>query len=232
MICRPTHDHRERHSPSRPAAGVSILEAGCGTGGNLAMLASHGHVHATEMNREAMGFATSRGIGAIRPGRLPDNIGFGTKGFDLIVLLDVLEHMDDDSGALRALCNRLNPNGWLVITVPAYRMLWSHHDEIHHHKRRYTLDSLCQAAYAAGCSVSYVSYFNFWLLPAIALVRLVQRWIFSTGGDNLTIPPSWLNSALTGLLASERYFLGHRRLFPFGLSLLLVAQRATLTDIP
>jgi SAM-dependent methyltransferase len=210
-------------------SGANILEAGCGTGGNLAMLASHGHVHGTEMNQEAMGLAASRGIGAIRAGQLPDNIGFGTQCFDLIVLLDVLEHIDDDLAVLRALRKRLNPNGWLVVTVPAYPILWSHHDEIHHHKRRYTLGSLCQAAHAAGCSVSYVSHFNFWLFPAIALVRLLRRWTVSTRAENLMLPPPWLNAALTGLLASERYFLGHRRILPFGLSLVLVAQRANDT---
>ncbi|HEY3198479.1 MAG TPA: class I SAM-dependent methyltransferase [Nitrospirales bacterium] len=212
-------------------SGADILEAGCGTGGNLAMLASRGHVHATEMNIEAMSFAVSRGIGDISAGRLPDDIGFGTQGFDLIVLLDVLEHIDDDCAALRALRKRLNPNGWLVVTVPAYPVLWGHHDEIHHHKRRYTLKTLCQAARTAGCSVSYVSHFNFWLFPAIALVRLVRRWTSSTRPENLMIPPSWLNAALTGLLASERYFLGRRRILPFGLSLVLVAQ-SDLNDSP
>lgn len=205
--------------------GAEILEVGCGTGGNLGMLAHHGRVYAMEANERARAFAAARGHAEVRSGRLPEDIPFADKSFDLIVLLDVLEHVDADTAALNVLRGRLKHDGWLLLTVPAYPFLWSRLDEFSHHKRRYLMSDLQTVARRAGYAVRYVSYFNFWMFPSIGFVRLVQRFTGGALGDELVIPPRLINQLLTSVFASERHLIGRISL-PFGLSLILLAQRA------
>jgi SAM-dependent methyltransferase len=119
-------------------AAARVLEAGCGYGGNLAMLGQLGEVHAFEFDDEARAHATRLAPRPVAYGRLPDAIGFDGERFDLVAMLDVLEHIDDDVASLRSLGDRLAPGGAVLLTVPAVPWLWSEHDVIHQHKRRYT----------------------------------------------------------------------------------------------
>jgi SAM-dependent methyltransferase len=205
-------------------ANARILEAGCGTGGNLPMLARRGTVYAMELDDEARSIAGARGMAKIEPGRLPDMIPFGDLRFDLILMTDVLEHVDDDAGTLRALRARLQPGGFLVLTVPALQWLWSEHDVSHHHRRRYSSRHLRGLVVAAGYSVDFLSYFNSVLFPAIAAVRIIQRLTGISGdNDDLRMPPQPLNRTLTKLFSSERHLL-ERVSLPVGVSLLAVGR--------
>ena len=203
-------------------ADAQILEAGCGTGGNLAMLARHGRVYGMEANAQALELAVAKGAGQIAAGRLPDAIPFANQMFDLIALLDVMEHLDEDAAALRALRARLKPDGWLLLTVPAYPFLWSRHDELHHHKRRYVARGLRAVIEGAGYRVQYLSYFNTWLFPLIAAVRLVNPGSGENSGG-LAMPNKFANALLTQIFASERWLLG-RVVLPAGVSLLALAR--------
>ncbi len=112
--------------------GALILEAGSGTGGNLAMLQRYGKVHAMELDESARELARSKNLDVlIEPGRLPGEIPYGDQLFDAIVMFDVLEHIDEDQATLEAIMARLKPGGRLVLTVPAFSSLWSNHDVIH-----------------------------------------------------------------------------------------------------
>jgi SAM-dependent methyltransferase len=202
---------------------AEIFEAGCGTGGNLDLLSSHGRVYAMELDDVARNFASVRELATIQSGRLPNTIPFADRRFDLIVLLDVLEHLDDDAASLQALRSRLKPDGWLLITVPAYSFLWSQHDVVHHHKRRYVMRSLRRVVKRSGYDVRYASYFNTVLFPLVAGIRLLQKLFGGGKGDDLTMPSKLANRVLTALFASERHAIGRFSL-PFGVSLLLLAQ--------
>ncbi|MGH7916363.1 MAG: class I SAM-dependent methyltransferase, partial [Candidatus Binataceae bacterium] len=163
-------------------SNCEILEPGCGTGGNFAMLARHGKLYALDCAEDALRFAAARGVATeLAQGALPDHIPFGTRRFDLIVMTDVLEHLDDDAAALTAVHSRLRPGGWLLLTVPALSWLWSEHDVTHHHRRRYSGDELNARLQAAGYTVSFLSHFNFVLFPVIAGVRLRQRLFHRAG---------------------------------------------------
>ncbi|MET0360128.1 MAG: class I SAM-dependent methyltransferase [Sphingobium sp.] len=200
-----------------PRKGARILEAGCGTGGNLAMLAAYGTVDALEYDGEARALAAARGIGRIEPGMLPGRIGFGQDRYDMIALLDVLEHVEEDRESLRALGKRLAPGGRILLTVPAVPWLWSDHDVIHHHKRRYTRESLTAVALGAGLKVESVGYFNSLLFPLAAAVRGVQRLLGRKGGHDED-PSPMVNALFTRIFGWERHMLGRVR-FPIGLSL-------------
>ncbi|MGH8011005.1 MAG: class I SAM-dependent methyltransferase [Candidatus Binataceae bacterium] len=203
-----------------------ILEPGCGTGGNFAMLARHGRVYALDCEEEALRFAARRGIAAeLAQGALPDRIPFGGRRFDLIVMTDVLEHLDDDTAALAALRPRLKPRGWLLLTVPAIRWLWSEHDVTHHHRRRYRAEELGARLKTAGYKISFLSHFNFVLFPIIAGMRLRQRLFNhpSAGYHDLTMPSVMTNMLLTRIFSSERHVLNLIRV-PLGVSLIALAR--------
>lgn len=204
-------------------AEARILEAGCGTGGNLPMLAQHGKVFAFDASETARTLAAEWRCALITAGALPDYIPFAEGSFDLVVLLDVLEHVEDDAAALRALRSRLRPGGWLLVTVPAFPALWSDHDERHQHFRRYRKTELASRLLEARYELSSLSYFNTLLFPLVAGARLAQRLSAGERKDDLALPSSWLNGMLTGIFAAERHLVGNITL-PVGVSLLAVAK--------
>jgi SAM-dependent methyltransferase len=210
-------------------ANAEIFEAGCGTGGNLAMLSHHGKVYGMELDETAQNFANDLKIGEIQPGFLPNNIPFPEQKFDLIVLLDVLEHLEEDTASLQALSAKLKPSGWLLITVPAYPWLWSKHDELLHHQRRYLLNNLRQIVGSADYNINFASYFNSVLFPVIAVALLLQK-LFNKGGNEQNIPPKLINQILTFLFGIERYLIG-RLSIPFGVSILLLAQKNEIVSV-
>jgi SAM-dependent methyltransferase len=207
----------------RPKAGpLRILEVGCGTGSNIAMLQQFGTVDAIEPDDHARAFAAGRTGVAVKGGYLPD-VPLEDGYYDLIVLLDVLEHIPDDKGALVALRTKLAPGGRLMLAVPAMPSLWSGHDVAHHHQRRYTRRALNTVVEAAGYRVLRRTAFNSLLLPAIVGVRWVNRLLGREGGDEDRIPPAPINRLLGWLFGAERH-VAVRGLFPVGVSLALVAE--------
>ncbi|MGI8501641.1 MAG: class I SAM-dependent methyltransferase [Hassallia sp.] len=211
---------------------AQILEVGCGTGGNLRMLARHGKVSAMELNETACKIANERQVIPVKLGGLPDKIPFSNE-YDIILILDVLEHLDDDLAALLALHTKLKPGGSLLVTVPAYQFLWSQHDEINHHKRRYVLKNLQQVVRKAGFTVHYSSYFNFFLFPIVAGVRWLRSCLKlesnSIDNSDLHLPPKHINKFLSLLFASERHLM-NRLSLPFGVSILLLAHKSKLNS--
>jgi SAM-dependent methyltransferase len=207
---------------------AAILEPGCGTGGNFPMLARRGRLFALDADESAIGFAQARRLAQVARGFLPAAIPFGDQRFDLIVMTDVLEHLDDQSGTLRALHARLHPGGRLLMTVPAMAWLWSEHDVTHHHRCRYRASELRGLVSACGFEVNYLSYYNFLLFPLIAGVRILQR-LSGRNHDganrrhDLAMPPAALNGVLQRIFSSERYVVGTTRI-PFGVSLIVLAR--------
>jgi SAM-dependent methyltransferase len=204
----------------------AILEPGCGTGGNFPMLARRGRLFAMDSDESALSFAASRQLATLARGSLPSSIPFGDIRFDLVVMTDVLEHLDDPAASLRALHARLKPGAGLLLTVPAAPWLWSDHDLTHHHRRRYRRAELHRTVTDAGFTVSYLSYYNFILFPAIAAARLLGKMAHgarASGHHDLTMPSRLLNGLLFGLFSSERCVVGKIRV-PFGVSLILMAR--------
>jgi SAM-dependent methyltransferase len=202
-----------------------ILEAGCGSGGNLKMLAAFGDLSAFELDDAARQEATDRGVGRVEAGSLPDGIPFGDERFDLIVMLDVLEHLEDDASSLAAISRRLTPGGQLLVTVPARQALWSKHDLLHHHFRRYMGSQVEVLLRGAGLAVEQLSYFNTVLFPLIVVGRLWDRIMDDDRSTALSIPARPLNDLLGRAFALERIAL-RRRSLPFGASIIAVARAA------
>jgi len=206
---------------------AQILEAGCGTGGNLQMLSRYGQVSAMELDEIACQFANQRQVTLVKRGSLPDNIPFASD-YDLILILDVIEHLDNDLSALEALYYKLKPGGCLLVTVPAYMFLWSEHDELNHHKRRYRLKGLKQVVKKAGYQVNYASYFNTFLFPLIAVARGLAKLLPKRNknqlSSDLVVPSKPVNQILKWLFASECHLI-NKFILPFGVSVLLLAKK-------
>ena len=197
-----------------------ILEAGCGTGGNLRMLQSMGQVRAFELDGEARHAATAKSGLAVVEGSLPSAVPFGSQSFDLIGLFDVLEHIEDDEASLGALAARLAPGGRIVITVPAFPWLWSRHDERHHHFRRYTRAHLSKVAAAAGLRMEHGFYFNTALFPVAVAGRAIKS-LFRLDRADDRLPAPQLNAVLCTIFGAEKHLVGRFQL-PVGLSLCAV----------
>ncbi|MGA1205776.1 MAG: class I SAM-dependent methyltransferase [Opitutales bacterium] len=208
--------HAAQHRPLR------ILEAGCGTGGNLSLLSEFGGVDAFELDDEACAIARSSGI-EVSKGHLPDGIPFGGQKFDLIVLLDVLEHVREDGESIAALKQHLASGGRIILTVPAFAFLWSSHDVKHHHFRRYRRLDLTGIAASAGLEVERASYFNFFLFLLIAGVRLLSIGMSNGCSNDEKLPPPWLNRILRNIFAAERHLLSRFNL-PVGVSLFAILR--------
>ncbi len=210
----------ETQTPLKP--GARILEVGAGTGSNLAMLQRYGTVEAIEPDDGARALASRRGGFELWGGLLPDGVVLEDGRYDLIVLLDVLEHIPDDAGTLKVLARKLAPGGRLLLTVPSTPWLWSAHDVAHHHQRRYTARALKTVLAGNGFRLLHMSHFNSILFPAIVGARALGKITGREGGDD-AMPPAPLNSLLSGLFAAERHWVVRGSL-PFGVSLLAVAE--------
>ena len=203
------------------ASHSDILEIGCGSGGNLDLLARYGNLYAVELDRGARALANRRNIVKVEEGSLPDNVPFADRHFDIIAMLDVLEHIADDVAALRTVHERLKDNGIILLTVPAYQFLWSHHDVVSHHRRRYVRGELERLIANVGFTVVYSTYFNTILFPIVATVRFLKNIFMKDEKSDVQMPPKVVNALLTRIFAAECLVVPKISL-PYGVSVLIV----------
>jgi SAM-dependent methyltransferase len=207
----------------RLPARAQILDAGCGSGRNMVELARHGAVTGVELSQTSACLARERRAGEVVEGSVLE-MPFEEGRFDLAASLDVIEHLEDDVVALRELRRVVKPGGSLLVTVPAYQWLWSGHDEVNHHHRRYTRRSLQRAGEQAGWQQVRTTYFNSLLLPAAILLRVLDRFSRKTTESSLDlwVPPAPLNWLLERPLMLEATLIARGGRIPAGLSLLAV----------
>jgi SAM-dependent methyltransferase len=204
--------------------GAKILEAGCGPGGNLAMLSAFGAVTGLEPDAASRAYATERTGVPVESGALPGPLPFAPASFDLVCAFDVIEHVDEDEASVRALGGLVKPGGYFAATVPGQPWMLSRHDELHHHKRRYRMAPFRRLFAGAGLEVVKASYFNLLLFPPIAAIRAVKMATGSTAADDDATPPAPVNALLAALFGAERHWL-RRASLPTGVSIVVIARR-------
>lgn len=198
-----------------------ILDIGCGTGINFSYLQRYGKVTGLDMSQYAISYCWKRGFTDVVQGHA-EELNFENSSFDLITALDILEHVDDNKAL--AQCHRvLKPNGYLLLNVPAFDFLWSKHDEAIGHKRRYTRSMLINTLESNGFVVERVSFWNFFLFPPVAVVRLVKKLLKRRRKSDIEKLPNIVNWFLTMTLSIEVWLLSFMNL-PVGISLLCVAK--------
>ena len=189
------------------------------------MLSRFGKLEAFELDDEARAIAESKMPINVKPGILPDGIPFKAGSFDVVTAFDVIEHVEKDVESLGKLAEQLAPGGRLFMTVPALPWLWSKHDETHHHFRRYTKASLNETLRKAGLEPVRISYFNTFLFPLIAGLRLARKALGITESADDAMPGPAANSMLKAVFGAESSLVGRIPL-PIGVSLMAVAKRA------
>jgi SAM-dependent methyltransferase len=206
-----------------PTPGGRVLDAGCGTGNNLAHLSRMGRPVGVDLSEEALRFCTRRGVAAARGSLLA--LPFPTGTFGGVTSFDVLYHrwVPDDRAAVRELARVLAPGGWMLVRVPALKMLWGAHDEAVHSRHRYTTAEVRNLLEGEGLEVTRLTYANSLLFPVIALRRTLDRWTGRHGSDVgfLPAPLEWAFGRLLGL---EARFV-RRLAFPIGASVFALARK-------
>jgi SAM-dependent methyltransferase len=214
---------REIARDPRLTGPLRLLDVGTGGGGILPFLSKYGEVVAVDPAPAAVAAASARSFD-VRQGGLPADLPFGNSDkFDVITALDVIEHVEQDVESLQTIRALLRPHGRLIVTVPAFQFMWSGHDVINEHKRRYTKPELRAKLERAGFQVRLISYCNSALFLPIAAIRLARRKLSrEEARTDLGVVPGPANALLRGLFGMERHIISKMPL-PFGVSLVAVA---------
>jgi SAM-dependent methyltransferase len=208
-------------------AGERVLDLGCGTGGILRDLMPDCRCYGMDRSELGLRICRDRGSTSLTRGDLRE-IPFRSGSFDTVLMMDVIEHLDDDEGFLRRAAELLADGGRIVVSAPAFQWLWSQHDETFQHRRRYTARSLARVIRRAGLVPERLTYTNFAVFPVAAVWRTLSR---RTGLARIAPRhdfwpvPRWLNALLAKVYAFEGWVL--RRLnLPVGVSVVCIARVA------
>lgn len=208
------------------AAGLpkgTLLDLGCGTGSNLPVLEKYGKAHGLDMSPEAVEFCRLQGIDNVTRADLDHLEGVPPESASVVLLADVIEHLDDERPCLEAARAALAPGGALIVTVPAFMFLWSPADDLAHHRRRYTAPELRQVI-GSLFEIEHLTYFNTFLFGLVLAGRATEKLLKRQGDDSYAVPPTPVNQTLKAIFAAESFLVPKRKL-PFGVSLLCVARK-------
>jgi SAM-dependent methyltransferase len=213
-----------------PRANRRILDAGCGTGFNLAHFARMGSspVFGLDLSAAALQNVRKRGFSTVCQASI-DDIPFASDSFDLIVTFDVLCQVDDQAGrkSLQEICRVLRPGGWLFVRVPAFEWMWSSHDDAVHSKRRFTRPGLAAQLAQAGLKAEWISYANCFLFPLVVVRRILKRFGLGQGSEVRPLPGAlgWMDPVFRGILGTEAALFRRGARLPFGLSVVGIARK-------
>ncbi len=218
------------HRPTK----IKSLNVGAATGATSDMLAEFGTVMSIEYDATCTEFAKTYLTTPIEQGSILE-LPFEANQYDLVAALDVIEHVEDHQLAVQELWRVCKPGGHIVITVPAYQFLWSRHDLINHHFRRYTLSQLIDLFRPLQGKFIYQTYYNSFLFLPIATYRWLMNGlqkllgkkekpvgkydyeVLGTGG--------WINQILSGIFHLDYYCLKGGIRFPAGVSIMIFFQK-------
>ncbi|MBN85983.1 MAG: hypothetical protein CL885_00505 [Dehalococcoidia bacterium] len=205
---------------------ANILDVGTSTGATIRYFRHRGYqnVSGIEFHEMALDWCHRIGLESVSHGDIRA-IPHPDSEFDLIIATDVIEHVGEDVDALKEVYRCLAPDGYALITVPAFMFLWGEMDELSHHKRRYLMKDLRQKAELAGLNVKEMFYFNFILFPLIAIVRMMARSIKNeiSRNENEMMGP-YINKVLAWIFKLD-VLIARFLYIPFGVSIFMMAQK-------
>jgi SAM-dependent methyltransferase len=201
------------------------LDIGCGTGMFLRELGKERFACGLDLSIRALSHCQKDGIRNLVKASC-DSLPFSSDTFALISLLDIVEHAPDDRAVLKEVYRICKPDGVVLITVPAFMLLWSSHDEANHHKRRYTRKQLASLCHSSGFFLERLTYTNFFIFLPVLVCRTVFKKLFSRGDSDLKEAPRLLNKLMQWLYKLEAAYL-KRADFPWGVSLLMMLRKPT-----
>lgn len=217
--------HLSRLQRAQPGRPPRILDLGCGPANTLTRLDTQGITYGFDYSVTALAYARAKGARRVLAGD-STHLPFRTGAIDCIVALEVFEHLADDRQAMGESFRVLRPGGLLLLTVPAFKLLWRTHDEMYGHRRRYTRKEVVDCVTGSGFTLvrcEFIKCAFFFPLLGLALVdRMTRRW--RRGRDDFFQVPGWLNTLLRLEIVWESRLQISRHL-PFGASILCIAQK-------
>jgi SAM-dependent methyltransferase len=204
-----------------------VLDIGCGTGFNISYLHQLGYdqVDGLDISRDALMYCKSRQTHSWMLASA-ENLPVQHSAYDVVLGLDIVEHIDNDRQVLSEMFRALKADGTLVVFVPAHQFLWSFQDEISHHQRRYEIRGLRYKVEQAGFRIKKMSYVNSFLFPVIWLGRLALRAFpgFFKISSESQMNPTWMNRFLYYIFRAEMPLLRFMN-FPFGVSIICICTK-------
>lgn len=205
--------------------GATILDVGCGTGGFASNLLDKYEVIGLDTSEIALEYSRKRGIKTLYSMTL-DEFPRDNHKINAITILDVIEHIEGDAEVVEDCFKVIEKGGYVIATVPAYRFMWSKHDEMHMHYRRYTKDEINLLFEQAGFDLVYSSYFNFFLFLPALLKRYYDKLRGSAPIKPVDKVPEFLNKLFEKIFKFEGLLMPGIK-FPFGLSIITIAKKIT-----
>lgn len=208
---------------------LKILNVGAATGATSTMLCNFGVVESIEYNRDCIAFTSEKIDIPINFGDI-NALDFEDNQFDLVCAFDVIEHIEDHEKAIQELTRVCKKGGHVLTTVPALMDLWSEHDVINHHFRRYTLKNY-QHLFGMQLKINYASYFNFYLFPPTYIFRKLSNLVNyffpqeKPQSDFEKVKIGVISKLLYSIFKSELIFLKNQIKLPFGVSIFAHAQK-------
>jgi SAM-dependent methyltransferase len=209
--------------------GKTILDVGCGTGGFSKLISNEYDVICLDTSEIALEYCKQRNLNNLFLGTI-DEFEPGNSKISATLFLDVIEHIDDDKSVVKRANEILEKDGYLIATVPGYQWLWSNHDIIHMHKRRYTKKRFNNLLEESGFRIIFSSYFNSFLFFPAVLKRFYDNIMNNEKTSNnpeadVIEPVSpFINKLFLRVFAFEKHILTKTSL-PFGLSIFTIAKK-------
>lgn len=210
---------------------LKVLNIGVATGRTSELLTEFGSVKSVEYDQACFEFtkAAVPSLDIIQGSIL--ELPFEDQSYDLVCALDVIEHVEEHQLAVQEMQRVCKPGGFVCVTVPAFNFLWNQHDDVNHHVRRYT-QPLLERLFQSTGTITFSSYFNFWLFFPIAGFRLLSRLlplhhrkVEEAGSDFTVMNGSLFQKVFYGIFNSENIFIKNGIQLPAGVSLLLSWQK-------
>lgn len=208
---------------------LNILNIGVATGATSVMLNEFGTVKSVEYDTDCFNFVKEKLSLDLEQGSILD-LRFEPNTYDLVCAFDVIEHVEDDKSAINEMLRVCKPGGFTFVTVPAFMSLWSQHDVVNHHFRRYKLNQLKQL-FQQNASILNLSYFNALLFLPIYSVRILGKifpFLFKregSGSDFGMFKSEILNKLFYRIFILEKYYLNLKLKFPLGVSAFVLATK-------
>jgi len=213
---------------------ASVLNIGAATGETSRMLGDFGNVTSVEYDKDCCVFVKQKMDLDFIQASITE-LPFPGNSFDVVSAFDVVEHVEQDAQAVKEIFRVCRPGGCIAVTVPAYRFLWSYHDDVNHHVRRYSLEELKNLFKDLDGKIIYSSYFNTFLFPPVALTRMIANVFPSAvkrkgSGSDFSYSGGWISSSLFyPVMAGESFFMKAGIRFPFGISIVLIFTKGSDT---
>lgn len=203
--------------------GGRILDVGCGTGAVMVELQKLGPCYGIDFSVHALEFSAKRSSEGLALANA-EEIPFASESFDAVVSLDTIEHVKNDSAAIREIARVLKPGGVFIMNVPAFKWLWGPHDVALMHQRRYTARQVSNLLRSQGFHLTKLSYSVFLLFPVVVLMRMFERRKRGPAEVRLPAVSDLWNDRLIRLMETEGKWLKSSSL-PWGSSVVAVARK-------